>query len=226
VAGDPPRLPLQVSNPGGAPVTVTPEVTAERRTITGVPGEVGPGATREWSLALPAPARRGTFPALVRVHGADADALLVATVPSPAAVPSPVRATFAVPDVAGATTAVLHLENPGPTPVAGRVFYVLPDGLRAAPESQPAVLPAGGRVQQPLVVETAGAPVPAEHALFAVLEYDQDGQHHAVVATTTARVLGTGRPDRALPLTIGVSMLVLAVVVLGVAWRSARRRAA
>jgi len=228
----PPHVRLRVtSRDREAVLAVTPELGFQHRVITGDAADLAPGASHEWLLPLPALPGPGTFPVVARVRwaapgGAAGTVPFVTSVASPDAAPGTVRAALDVPDITGSAGGTLTLANDGPTDVGGRVAFVLPAGLRTMPETEPAVVPAGGRIAVPLVVEAIGAPADAGYPLWAVLEYERDGVHHTTIATVRTRVAAGGWSRRARPLAIGGLMLVLTGGVLAVALRAAARRAA
>ena len=118
----------------------------------------------------------------------------------------------------------LQLENPGVLPVAGRVVFVLPAHLSTEPESEPTAVPAGGRATVPLVIENHGATPGRSYPISAVFTYTENGIHHAVLAETTAAVVGGSEGERIPPLAVGGGALALALGLLAFAWRAARRR--
>ena len=227
----PPHVRLRVTNRDRAPVrAVTPELTFQHRVITGDAVELPPAGTHEWIFPLPPLPGPGTFPVVARVRwsapgGVAGMVPFVAPVASPDAPPGSVRATLEVPDIVGSAGGTLMLDNDGTADVGGRVAFLMPDGLRTMPETEPAVVPAGRRISVPLVVEAIGAPPEAAYPLWAVLEYERDGVHHTAIVAASTRVVAHGWAGRARPLAIGGLMLVLTVGLLAVALRAAGRHA-
>jgi len=224
-----PALRLTASNMGDeAAHDAVPEVLFQHRTYLGERATLAPGARREWLLSLAAPRDRGTFPAIVRVRFADAhgergSTPLVTLVRTPDATPSPVSASLRLEPLAGAASGELRLENAGLRPVAGRLAVILPDALHTYPESQPVEVAARGRAMVPLVIQDAGARPGGQYPLFAVLEYTEDGAHHAALAAGTVTVAGNPTRGR-VPLLVGLLALSASLALLAVAWRRAARR--
>jgi len=227
---DPPTVHLVVSNTGTETARdVVPELLYQHRTYDGERAQLEPTIRRAWRFALAPPDGVGTFPATLRVRWSDPDAgagslVLVVLVATPGALESPLAATWIVEPITRLGHAHLQLENPGAVPVAGRVVFVLPDHLTTEPESEPAAVPAGGRTTVPLVIENRGAPPGRSYSISAVFTYTESGTHHAVLAETTAPVVGGSGADRIPPLAIGAGALAVALGLLAVAWRAARRR--
>jgi len=227
---DPPTVHLVVSNTGTETARdVVPELLYQHRTYDGERAQLEPTIRRAWRFSLAPPDGVGTFPATLRVRWSDPDAgasslVLVVLVATPRALESPLAATWTVEPITRLGHAHLQLENPGAVPVAGRVVFVLPDHLTTEPESEPAAVPAGGRTTVPLVIENRGAPPGRSYSISAVFTYTESGTHHAVLAETTAPVVGGSGADRIPPLAIGAGALAVALGLLAVAWRAARRR--
>ena len=227
---DPPTVHLVVSNTGTETARdVVPELLYQHRTYDGERAQLEPTIRRVWRFSLAPPDGVGTFPATLRVRWSDPDAgasslVLVVLVATPRALESPLAATWTVEPITRLGHAHLQLENPGAIPVAGRVVFVLPEHLTTEPESEPAAVPAGGRTTVPLVIENRGAPPGRSYSISAVFTYTESGTHHAVLAETTAPVVGGSGADRIPPLAIGAGALAVALGLLAVAWRAARRR--
>jgi hypothetical protein len=157
-----------------------------------------------------------------RAGGRTAMTPLVLVLATPGAAESPVRATLSTTPITSYGRGELALENGDDRPVAGRVSFFLPSGLRTDPESAPQRLAAGARAVVPLLIENRGAGRASTDALFAVFEYDADGTHHTVVTTAPLAVTVQGRLS--LPIVIGLAALASAVGVLAMAWRRAAAR--
>jgi hypothetical protein len=219
-------LEVVVLNTGDTPANALhPVVGFQHHRLAGAPVSLAPGTSHTWRVALPPLPGPGTFPAVVRTAGApDAGAVvLVVPVSSPGAEPSPLRAVLEVEPVALLGHARLRLENPLPAPVAGRVVFVLPDGLTTEPDTQPAVVPAGGARIVPLVLEPRGVR-PGTHRAFAVFGYVADGVAYAVVADAAVAVVPDGGRGGPPPLAIGLLALGAAVTVAVLAVRRTRSR--
>jgi hypothetical protein len=225
--GDAPVLALAVQAAQEEPADdVTPTVVYEHREWRGEPAAIAAGGRHTWSFTLPAPDAPGTFPVSIRVdHRAGGHAAmtpLVLVLATPGAAESPVRAALGTTPVASFGRGELALENRDDRPVAGRVSFLLPSGLRTDPASAPQRLAAGERAVVPLLIENRGAGASAADSLFAVFEYDADGAHHTVVTTAPLEVTAPGQLS--IPIVIGLAALALAVAVLALAWRQAAAR--
>ena len=228
-SGEPPAVQLVVTNSGTETARdVVPEVLYQHRTYSGERAQLEPTVRRAWRFSLAPPDGVGTFPATLRIRWSDSeggDALaLVALVATPDAAASHLAATWTTEPIGRLGHAHLQLENPGVLPVAGRVVFVLPAHLSTEPESEPAAVPAGGRATVPLVIENHGAAPGRSYPVSAVFTYTENGIHHAVLAETTASVVGGSEGERVPPLAIGGGALALALGLMVLAWRAARRR--
>jgi len=212
-----------VANGHDERVQVTPTVVYHHRTWTGDTATIPPGNRHAWSFPLPAPEDPGTFPvsirAAYRAGGHAAMTPLVLVLATPGAAGSPVRTTLTTTPITTFGRGELVLENGDDRPLAGRVSYLLPAGLRTDPESTPARVAAGERAVLPLLIENLGALPTSGESLFAVFEYSADGSHHTVVAAAPLDVA----PPRgvSVPLMVGLGALAAAVCVLVVASRRA-----
>lgn len=208
---------------------VVPRLVYQHRTAEGDAVTLEPDAAHEWHLPLPPAPGPGAFPATVRVgyvdgFGRPGSVPLVVLIASAGAAAAPsVQAALDVGPLAGVAHGKLLLDNRGPRPVAGRVVFVLPGGMSTEPESLPAQVAAGSRTIVPLAIETRGPVPPGRHAVYAVFEYAEDGEHVTVVATTDVASTA-GRGPRARPLLVGFGALALTLTLLAVAWRRAARR--
>ncbi len=202
---------------------VTPTVVYQHREWKGDPAAIPSGGRHTWSFALPAPDDPGTFPVSIRVDyrggGRAAMTPLVLVLATPGAAASPVRTTLSTTPITRFGRGELVLENGDDRPLAGRVSFLLPAGLRTEPESIPMRVAAGERAIVPLLIENRSGPTTPGNALFAVFEYSADGRHHTVVATAPLTV--TSKDGLSVPLTVGLGALALAVGVLAIAWRRA-----
>ena len=227
---DPPAVQLIVTNTGTETARdVVPELLYEHRTYDGERAQLEPTIRRAWRFALAPPDGVGTFPATLRVRWSDTtegsgSLAVVVLVATPGAVESPLAATWTLEPIGRLGHARLQLENPGATPVAGRVVFVLPAHLTTEPESEPAAVPAGGRTTVPLVIENHGAEPGRSYGISAVFTYTESGTHHAVLAETTAPVVGGSGQERIPALAIGLSALAVSLGLLALAWRAAGRR--
>lgn len=202
---------------------VTPTVVYRHQTWTGDLATIPRGSRHAWSFPLPAPDDPGTFPVSIRAdYRADGRAAmtpLVLVLATPGAAPSPVHATLVTTPITTFGRGEVVLENGDDRALAGRVSYLLPSGLRTDPESTPARVQPGERMVLPLLIENLGAPPASGEPLFAVFEYAAEGWHHTVVATAPLTVASRGGLPVALM--VGGGALVVAVGVLGLAWRRA-----
>jgi hypothetical protein len=228
-AGSPPTLELLARNAGDEPAReVRPEVTFQHRTSSGEAVTLAPGASHAWRLALTPPPAPGTFAATLRVRYLDGGAHrrslpLVAQVPAADGSPALARMTLDVKPVDRAGGATLHIENPDARPLAGRVVFVLDDGLATDPESLAVEVAANGQSAVPLAIENRGALAPGSYPAYALFEYGDAAAHHAAVARTEVRVIGAGSA-RARPLLVGAGALAMTLALLAVAWRRAALR--
>lgn len=228
VPGDGLGIAVTVTNAGDAVVRgVGPEVTFQRRTVAGDPADLAPGERREWRLPLAAPSAPGAFPAIVQLRPPGvAAARVVVLAGTTSAPPGLVDATVAVGDATRVARARLELTNGGRDPVAGRVVVVLPDGFHTEPESQPVAVAAGGRTVVPFAVENRAAVSAPDLTLTVLFEYLHDGVHQVVAARAPLAGSGHAGGEGRVPLAIAGVVMLLAFALLGVAWRSAARRAA
>jgi hypothetical protein len=225
--GDTPVLRLAVQAAGHEPADdVTPTIVYAHREWRGEPAAIAAGGRHPWSFDLPPPDGPGTFPVSIRVDhrsgGRAAMAPLVLVLATPGAAESPVRAALDTTPIASFGRGELALENRDDRPVAGRVSFLLPSGLRTDPASAPQRLAASERAVVPLLIENRGAASAAAASLFAVFEYDADGAHHTVVTTAPLEITAPGRLS--VPIVIGLATLALAVGMLALAWRRAAAR--
>jgi hypothetical protein len=212
-----------VANGNDETAEVTPTVVYQHRTWTGDAATIPPGSRHAWSFPLPAPDDPGTFPVSIRADyrtgGHAAVTPLVLVLATPGAAGSPVRTTLTTTPITTFGRGELVLENTDDRPLAGRVSYLLPSGLRTDPESTPARVAAGERAVLPLLIENLGGRTTSGESLFAVFEYSADGSYHTVVATAALTVASRG--GFSVALMVGLAALAAAVCVLAVAWRRA-----
>jgi hypothetical protein len=224
-----PALVLAVVNAGSDTAeAVQPEIVYQQRTSHAETATLQPGGRREWHLPLPPPRGPGTFPVLVRVHyasaaGTHATPLVVLLPASSPAAPAQVDASFRVERLAGAGRGALVLASSSSRRISGRAAFFLPQDLAPRPESQPLEIPPRGTATAPIVIDVASGVRDATYPAYAYFEYDEDGVHQTVVASTRVEVRGTSGL-RALPLRIGLASLALALAVLAFAWSRAARR--
>lgn len=191
------------------------------------------GAQHEWRLALPPPSSPGAFPLIVRVRYVDAygrplSTVLVYAVRTPDCPPAAVRLAFPKPwhiFIDRWALVRLLLENPGPTPLAGRVVTVLPAELRVQPANWPEEIPAEGRIEMPVLFEnTAGQPGDFSDA-YVIFEYDLGGFHQAVVEGAPVSVIDLSEKDGNRGWGPVVAVILLASVgLLGLSFYALGRR--
>jgi protein involved in polysaccharide export with SLBB domain len=149
---------------------------------------------------------------------------LVALVGAEASKPSPIRATLEVAPVAHHGNARLVLENAEARPAAGRVIFVLPEGLATEPESQPVRVAPGDRVTLPLVLQNEGGLPPGRYPAFAIFEWADGPTHETALAEAAVEVVAAGELDRARPLLVGLGALGVTLGLFALAWRASRKR--
>jgi hypothetical protein len=148
----------------------------------------------------------------------------VLAVSGPGATAGPVVVTLEAGGEAGLLRARFALHNQGSEPVAGRVVVVLPPGLRTEPESQPVTLAPAARTIVPFTIESRDVRPGTETAVSALFEYGAP-TWHTIVARTAITVPTSSATGRPAALTVGATAMLVAFVLLGLAWRAAARRA-
>lgn len=211
-----------VAHGSGETAEVTPTIIYQHRTWSADAATIPPGSRHAWSLPLPPPDDPGTFPVTIRaeyrVGSRSAVAPLVLVLATPGAAGTPVRAGLVTTPITTFGRGELTLENGEDRPIAGRVSYVLPSGLRTDPESTPAQMASGGRAVVPLLIENRDGQTPSGESLYAVYEYAAEGSHYTVVASAPLAIAARGGDS--VPLIIGVAALAAA---LGIAILASRR---
>jgi len=227
---DPPTLRLTVVDVGDADADdVVPEIHFLHRTVVGDAAHLTPGTQHEWRLALFAPPRPGTFAPTGRVRYVDAlgeraSVPVAALFATPGAPATAVGARLEVGAIGLASSGRVVLDNGGTDAIAGRVAFLLPDGLGTEPESLPAQVPGGRQTVVQFTVERRGGPPPGEYPVYALFEYTADAVQHAALARTIVRVAEGDDGRRARPLLVGGAALAIALALLAVAWRRSARR--
>jgi len=186
------------------------------------------GRSTAWEILLPPPTGPGTFPLFVRLSYADGRGRpgatdLVRLIGTPGTMGAPVTGTLQVEPTAAHGTATLTLANPTLAPVAGRVVPILPARFTTEPDSIPAQIPAQGTTAVTFIVENTSVPPGSTFPLYALFEYEQRGIHHTVLAETRLLVVAARPAGAVSPLVVGAAALLVAIGLLGVAWRRAAR---
>ncbi len=186
------------------------------------------GRSTTWQLSLPLPTGPGTFPLTIRLAYADGRgqpgaADLVRLVGTPGTMGAPVTATLEMEPTGAHGTATLTLTNPTLAPVAGRVVPVLPARFTTEPDSIPAQVPAQGSTAVTFIVENTSVPPGSNFPLYALFEYEQRGIHHTVLGETILRIVAVQPTGAVSPLVVGGAALLMAIGLLGIAWRRAAR---
>jgi hypothetical protein len=203
---------------------VVPEARYQHRSEVGETARLVPGARHEWRFALPISPGAGSLPVTIRVRYREGAAHRTVPLVTVVGAPGPIRATLEVPPVRHHASARLVLENPEARPVAGRVVFVLPEGLATEPESQPARIAPGDRVVLPLVLQNEGGLPPGRYPVFAIFEWTDGPTHEATLARANVEVVAAGPLDRARPLLVGLGALGVTVGLLALAWRASRKK--
>lgn len=219
-------LRIRAVNHGDVGATgVRPEAAYQRQTIGGDQVEIAAGASHEWVLPLPAATGPGTFPVVVRIRyrtdAGRASIPLVVLAEVPAAAPPAVDVALSAFPAAGIARARLQVQSRSARALAGRVVFVVPDGLSAEPESEPVQLAPGETRIVPVTLR--GVAADARYPVSALFEYEEDGVHHAALATAELAPDGSA-PGRMRPLAIGALALGFTLLLLGLAWRRAAAR--
>jgi hypothetical protein len=220
---------LHAVNAGDEPAEdVAPEASYQHRLEVGESVQLAPGARYDWRFAPGASMDAGSFPVTIRVRYRERRARrmvpLVVIVGGDPAAPDPIRSILEVGPVAHHASARLVLENGGARAAAGRVVFVLPDGLTTEPESQPVRVGAAGRAVLPLVLQNEGGLPPGWYPVYAVFEWADGPTARTSLARVTVDVVPSGRLERARPLLVGVGALVVTIGLLALAWRASRER--